>query len=83
MATRTSRTTDDFANAHFIGEDIAAGLRRVQPRLSLVHVSDTTRAVYRHDPLGQGDLPLAGLPEVLAEVGYRERIMLEVISATP
>ncbi len=77
------RAIYDFANAHFIGEDLAAGLRRVQARLSLVHVSDTTRAAYRHDPLGQGDLVLAGLPEVLAEVGYREPIMLEVISATP
>ncbi|MDA8248681.1 MAG: sugar phosphate isomerase/epimerase [Rhodospirillales bacterium] len=77
------RVIYDLANAHFIAEDTAAGLRRVRQRLSLVHVSDTTRTRYRHDPLGQGDLALEGLAAVLAEVGYRDRIMLEVISATP
>ncbi len=73
----------DVANAHFIGEDIAAGLRTVRKRLSLVHFSDTTRAVYRHDPFGKGDVSLDGLPAVIAEIGYQEVLMLEIISSTP
>src|SRR5690348_293978 len=41
----------DVANAHFIGEDIHYGLRRSGARLKLVHLSDTGRRLYRHDPV--------------------------------
>ena len=45
----------DIANAHFIGEDTNAGLRQVQSRLGIVHLSDTGRQAWRHDPVG--DVP--------------------------
>jgi L-ribulose-5-phosphate 3-epimerase len=77
------RVIYDVANAHFIGEAPTEGLRRVRDRLSLVHFSDTTRRSYRHDPLGCGDVPLAGIASVLKEVGYNEVPMLEVISLNP
>jgi L-ribulose-5-phosphate 3-epimerase len=77
------RVIYDVANAHFIGEAPAEGLRRVRDRLSLVHFSDTTRQSYRHDPLGRGDVPLAGIAPAMKEVGYRELPMLEVISHHP
>ena len=77
------RVIYDIANAHFIGEDPNQGLRRVRERLSLVHFSDTTRQSYKHDPLGQGDVPLDGLASVMKEVGYAELPMLEVISHNP
>ncbi len=77
------RVIYDVANAHFIGEAPTQGLRRVKDRLSLVHFSDTTRRSYKHDPLGQGDVPLAGIPQVFAEIGYTEPPMLEVISHNP
>ena len=70
----------DVANAHFIGEDPCSGLRRVRDRLGLVHLSDTSRAVYKHDPVGAGDVPFAVVPPVLAEVGYKEMPVLEIIS---
>ena len=70
----------DVANGHFIGEDPCEGLRRVRSRLGLVHLSDTGRAVYKHDPVGAGDVPFAAVPPVLAEVGYTEMPVLEVIS---
>lgn len=73
----------DVANGHFIGESPAAGLRTVRKRLGLVHVSDTNRSVYKHDPIGQGDVPFAEVPPVLAEIGYREMPTLEVISRDP
>lgn len=73
----------DVANAHFIGEDPCEGLRLVRDRLGLVHFSDTGRSVYRHDPVGMGDVPFAAVPPVLAEVGYAELPVLEVISRTP
>ena len=70
----------DVANAHFIGEDLGAGLRRVAGRLGLVHASDTTRALYRHDRIGAGDVPFASVPPVLEEIGYREAPVLEIIT---
>jgi sugar phosphate isomerase/epimerase len=77
------RVIYDVANAHFIGEAPTDGLRRVRQRLGLVHFSDTTRQVYKHDPLGCGDVPLDGLAEVMKEVGYSDVPMLEVISHSP
>lgn len=70
----------DVANAHFIGEDIDAGLARCGTRLKLVHLSDTGRQAYRHDPVGQGSVPFHRLPSSLRVVGYQERPMLEIIS---
>ena len=77
------RVIYDVANAHFIGEPPAEGLRRVRDRLSLVHFSDTTRQSYKHDPLGSGDVPLAGIASVMKEIGCTELPMLEVISLNP
>ena len=59
------------------------GLQRVRDRLSLVHFSDATRQSYKHDPLGHGDVPLAGLASCMKEIEYVELPMLEVISASP
>ncbi len=77
------RVIYDVANAHFIGEAPTDGLRRVRDRLNLVHFSDTTRQSYKHDPLGCGDVPLAGIPSAMKEIGYTELPMLEVISLNP
>jgi sugar phosphate isomerase/epimerase len=77
------RVVYDIANAYFIDEDFAEGLKTCRERLSLVHLSDTTRRVYRHDPVGAGDLPFAEVPPALATVGYRARLMLEIISRDP
>jgi len=77
------RVIYDVANAHFIAESPLVGLRRVRSRLSLVHFSDTTRRSYKHDPLGRGDVPLSGIPQVFSEIGYSELPMLEVISLSP
>ena len=56
---------------------------RVRDRLSLVHFSDTSRKSYKHDPLGRGDVPVAGLASVMKEIGYTELPMLEIISHNP
>jgi L-ribulose-5-phosphate 3-epimerase len=70
----------DVANAHFISEDIQAGLARCGKRLKLVHLSDTGRQQYRHDPVGQGSVPFRDIPAMLDDVGYREPAMIEIIS---
>lgn len=70
----------DVANGHFIKEDIAAALRLAASRLAVVHLSDTAQSVYRHDPVGLGDVPFHVVPPVLTEIGHREQPILEVIS---
>jgi sugar phosphate isomerase/epimerase len=77
------RIVYDVANAHFIGEDFVAGLRRCRTRLALVHLSDTGREAFRHDPVGLGSVPFAEVPAALAAVGHRARPMLEIISRDP
>jgi sugar phosphate isomerase/epimerase len=77
------RVVYDIANAHFIEEDFAAGLLRCRDRLALVHLSDTGRRVYRHDPVGEGTVPFDRVPPALAAAGYAGRCMLEVISHSP
>ena len=77
------RIVYDVANAHFIGEDIVDGLRQCRERLALMHLSDTGRQIYRHDPVGLGTVPFAQVPRALAAVGYNARPMLEIISRDP
>jgi len=79
----TVRIVYDVANAHFIGEDFAAGLQQCRGRLALVHLSDTGRQTYRHDPVGLGTVAFAKVPHALAAAGYRARPMLEIISRDP
>jgi sugar phosphate isomerase/epimerase len=71
----------DVANGHFIKENLGGALRRCRERLKLVHVSDTGQQVYRHDPVGAGDVPLAQVPPVLKEIGYTRLPMLEIIAS--
>lgn len=71
----------DVANAHFISEDIHRGLARCGTRLRLVHLSDTGRQQYRHDPVGHGSVPFRDIPAMLHDVDYRELPMLEIISS--
>jgi sugar phosphate isomerase/epimerase len=74
------RVVYDAANAHFIGEDVVAGLRRCRDRLALVHLSDTGQKEFRHDAVGTGTVPFSDVHRVLAEIGYTARPMIEVIS---
>ncbi|MBI2224453.1 MAG: sugar phosphate isomerase/epimerase [Betaproteobacteria bacterium] len=71
----------DIANAEFIREDIAAGLKRVAPRLHSVHVSDTGHSAYRHDPVGTGRVPFKRVRDLLMALPHRRRPILEIIAA--
>jgi L-ribulose-5-phosphate 3-epimerase len=77
------RIVYDIANAYFIGEDFAEGLKTCRSRLALVHLSDTGRQAYRHDAVGLGSVPVAEVPRALAAVGYTAPPMLEIISRNP
>lgn len=73
----------DLANGHFVREDIAASLQLCARRLQVVHVSDTSQAVYRHDAVGLGTVDFPVVPPVLREIGYVRRPVLEIIDADP
>jgi sugar phosphate isomerase/epimerase len=48
-----------------------------------VHLSDTGRQQYRHDPVGHGSVPFHDIPAMLRDAGYYESPMLEIISRNP
>ena len=73
----------DIANGEFIGEDLGQGLRTMQPRLRLIHLSDTGREVYRHDPVGQGTVPFEEVAGHILAMGYQGALVLEIISREP
>lgn len=70
----------DIANAHYIGEDVAVGVHAVKPRLGIVHLSDTNRDRWRHDPIGQGSCDFAAFACALREIGYAKTSMLEIVA---
>lgn len=70
----------DVANAHFINEDPEKGFDRVLPRLKLVHLSDTNQRVYRHDPVGFGDVDFESALRKISALGLERVPMLEIIS---
>lgn len=70
----------DIANAHFIGEDVVAGVDAVKSRLGIVHLSDTNQDKWRHDPIGMGSCDFAGFAEALREIGYDKTSMLEIVA---
>ena len=73
----------DVANGAFIGEDLGEGLRAVESRLVLVHVSDTTTKVYKHDPVGRGTVLFDDAATAMRSLGFRKRPILEIISGNP
>lgn len=73
----------DVSNAEFVGEDQAAALRRLAPRLGQVHLSDGTRERWRHDRAGLGTVDFPAVLRALGEIGFAGTRILEIISATP
>ena len=73
----------DVANGHFIKEDIAKALRLCASRLQVVHLSDTSQAVYRHDAVGLGTVDFSVVPPVLEQIGFKRRPVLEIIDSDP
>jgi sugar phosphate isomerase/epimerase len=73
----------DVANGHFIKEDIAKALRLCASRLQVVHLSDTSQTVYRHDAVGLGTVDFSVVPPVLEQIGFKRRPVLEIIDSDP
>ncbi|MFT3663417.1 sugar phosphate isomerase/epimerase family protein [Piscinibacter sp.] len=73
----------DAANAHFIGEAPADGLRGLRDLVRVVHLSDTTRTAWRHDEVGRGDVPFDGMADALDDIRFQGTCMLEIIDPQP
>ncbi len=71
----------DAANAHFIGEEVTQGVAALADLLEVVHLSDTTRHVWRHDRIGLGDVPAQAFAQALDAAGFAGPCTLEIIDA--
>lgn len=68
----------DVANGHMV-EDVVAGLTAAGPHLRLVHLSDTTRAAWAHDPIGAGEVDFGRVAATVSALGYGGRFVLETL----
>lgn len=73
----------DVANGHYAGEDPVAGLEAAAPWLDVVHISDTTRKVWRHDVVGDGDIDFAPIVNAIGAIGHVSKPLIELCVADP
>jgi L-ribulose-5-phosphate 3-epimerase len=73
----------DIANAEYVGEDYGKAIRSLGRRIGQFHLSDTTRAAWRHDALGRGTVDIAAAIEAINAIGFSGVTVLEVISPAP
>lgn len=72
------RACYDVANGHMV-EDVHAGLTAAGRYLGLVHLSDTTKASWAHDPIGAGELDFARVAAAVSGIGYGGELVLETL----
>lgn len=68
----------DVANGHMV-EDVGAGLTTVGRYLGLVHLSDTTRAAWAHDPIGAGEVDFGQVAATVSARGFGGAFVLETL----
>jgi sugar phosphate isomerase/epimerase len=73
----------DVANAFAVGEDPVAGLTALRPRLSIVHLSDSPKGQWRHDPIGTGSIDFRAIGKALTASSFTGPVVLEILSSTP
>jgi sugar phosphate isomerase/epimerase len=73
----------DVANAFAIGEDPVEGFKTLWPRLAIVHLSDSPKGQWRHDPIGSGEIDFGAIAALLKQQAYMGKIVLEILSDRP
>lgn len=73
----------DVANAVFVGERPEIGIRTIGTRLKLVHLADTGRHTWRHDPIGRGVVAFDRIAAALRDIRFGGNSVIEVMSAVP
>ena len=51
--------------------------------LDLIHLSDTGRNEWRHDPIGAGGIDFASVHEALGKISFDGLSVMEIISPNP
>lgn len=51
--------------------------------LGIVHLSDSPKGQWRHDPIGTGEIDFAAIAALLKQRNYAGRIVLEILSDRP
>jgi L-ribulose-5-phosphate 3-epimerase len=69
----------DVANAAYVGEDPVAGLRSAHQSIGLLHISDTGREEWGHDPIGTGIVDFEALGHAVEATGKKDDVVLEII----
>ncbi len=70
----------DVANGLAVGEDFATALPVLQPFLAMVHLSDSPKGQWKHDPIGSGDIDFRTVRETLEQLDYQGTIVTEIIA---
>ena len=73
----------DVANGFFAGEDPASGIQTLRDRIDLVHLSDTGRKYWRHDPIGAGEIDFESVAKAIQSINFSGQSVMEVISSDP
>ena len=69
----------DVANAAYIGEDPVACLRSAHSAIGLLHISDTGREEWGHDPIGTGIVNFEELGKAVEATCKIDNVVLEII----
>lgn len=69
----------DVANAAYIGENPVASLLENHESIGLVHISDTGRETWGHDPIGTGVIDWDGLGKAVKTTCGVNNVVLEII----
>ena len=73
----------DVANGFFAGEDPASGIQTLRDWIDLIHLSDTGRKHWRHDPIGAGEIDFESVAEAIQLINFSGQSVMEVISSDP
>ena len=73
----------DVANGYYLGQDPAQELRLLGGKVDLIHLSDTGRTHWRHDPIGTGKIDFASIFAAVTDIKFEGLSVMEIVSPRP
>jgi sugar phosphate isomerase/epimerase len=70
----------DVANAFAAGENPADGIVSLGARIAVVHLSDTPRGKWHHDPISTGAIDFHTIAAALRQISFEGKLVLETMS---
>jgi sugar phosphate isomerase/epimerase len=77
------RVIYDVANAAAIGEEPIAGIEELWHHIGILHLSDSPKGRWRHDPIGTGDIDFRAIASLLERKAFDGFAVLEILSDEP